>query len=275
MMFFDTLKSRYKLSGVLHLKSGLHIGSGGAREGSGPDNPVMRDYEGYPFIPGSSLKGALRAAIEQVSRNFNKDDRLICCNIFGSSTGGSDGPCIDEYKKDEIKESSADTSDYEQTIWDESCMICRLFGSPWLASKVWIQDLYIAREKFDPILVEVRDGVAIERDTETARDKGKFDFEVVPPGTEFELEIVLENPEDFEIALINLGIRQFNEGFARLGGIISRGLGRVSIEWSHIRKYTPQNILYDPEIVDIEKFIALGKEALQNKLSVNGGEKDA
>ena len=49
----------------LETKSGLHIG--GTEAGisiGGAENPIIRDFWGNPYIPGSSLKGKLRSMLE-------------------------------------------------------------------------------------------------------------------------------------------------------------------------------------------------------------------
>ena len=48
---------------------------------------------------------------------------------------------------------------------------------------------------------ELRDGVAIDRDSEKAIDGLKYDFEVVPASAAFDLEITLENatPQDLQL----------------------------------------------------------------------------
>src|SRR3974390_3458518 len=54
------------LEGELHCETGLHIGAGkGSLEIGGADNPVVKDAFGMPYIPGSSLRGSLRALLEQ------------------------------------------------------------------------------------------------------------------------------------------------------------------------------------------------------------------
>src|SRR5437588_3823176 len=54
------------LEGELACESGLHIGAGkGSLEIGGADNPVVKDAFGMPYIPGSSLRGRLRALLEQ------------------------------------------------------------------------------------------------------------------------------------------------------------------------------------------------------------------
>ena len=61
-----TFRGKYVLTGKVYAITGLHIG--GSKEGfeiGGVDNPVIRDpMTDYPYIPGSSLKGKLRAMLE-------------------------------------------------------------------------------------------------------------------------------------------------------------------------------------------------------------------
>ena len=57
---------KYIIKADLRCLTGLHIG--GTEEGfeiGGMDNPVIRDpITGYPYIPGSSLKGKMRSLLE-------------------------------------------------------------------------------------------------------------------------------------------------------------------------------------------------------------------
>lgn len=55
-----------QLTGTLLLKSGLHIGAGDTEMRiGGTDNPVVKNpLDGQPYIPGSSLKGKIRALLE-------------------------------------------------------------------------------------------------------------------------------------------------------------------------------------------------------------------
>src|SRR5689334_5732032 len=54
------------LEGELHCETGLHVGAGkGSLEIGGSDNPVVKDAFGRPYVPGSSLRGKMRALLEQ------------------------------------------------------------------------------------------------------------------------------------------------------------------------------------------------------------------
>ena len=60
------LKRISKLTGIIELQTGLHIGSGDAEMRiGGIDNPVIRNpVNNQPYIPGSSLKGKMRHLME-------------------------------------------------------------------------------------------------------------------------------------------------------------------------------------------------------------------
>ncbi len=109
------------------------------------------------------------------------------------------------------------------------CNTCQLFGSPFAAAHVNVQDLYIPIEQWSGV-IQVRDGVAIDRDSEKAKDRLKYDFEVVPPGTPFDLTITLENATLQDLQLISVGLSEFVHGEGVLGGLRSRGLGACRLE---------------------------------------------
>ena len=61
-----TFLGKLILEGEIHCQTGLHIGAGkGSLEIGGADNPVVKDAFGIPYIPGSSLRGRLRALLGQ------------------------------------------------------------------------------------------------------------------------------------------------------------------------------------------------------------------
>jgi CRISPR/Cas system CSM-associated protein Csm3 (group 7 of RAMP superfamily) len=107
------------------------------------------------------------------------------------------------------------------------CDTCWLFGSPFTASKIFFSDLYLDGEVEG--IVHVRDGVAIDRDSERAVEGLLYDYEVVAPTQAFRLEIWLEDPTDTDLRLTCLGLSEFLSGFGGLGGHRSRGLGRCQI----------------------------------------------
>jgi CRISPR-associated RAMP protein (TIGR02581 family) len=178
---FDTFKNRLELTGTLTTVTGLKVGAGRSVEPTDPDVPVMKDVDGRPLIPGSSFKGAMRSRLEAFLRGVNP-------RFANDPSELASFQWMDEVKKikkaNEQSDEQSDEKDKKLTddllkITDKaSC----LFGSPWLAGKLQIRDLTVSAENWFGQYQE-RDGVAIDRDTETAADKRKYDFEVVPAGT--------------------------------------------------------------------------------------------
>lgn len=228
MQTFDTFHSRIILRAYLVAETGLHPGAGSSLEPVGSDSPVLRDTYGRPYIPGSSFKGVLRSTIEGIIRgiNYQGPKGIQSCDIIRDE-------CVKKELRNELKKRYKEGKDRDKKFTEEllqrSCSVCRLFGSPWLASKVLIKDLYCT--DLWPGYIEVRDGVGIDRDTETAVPKRKYDYEVVPKATEFDLEIIAENADDIELGLLFIGLREFEKGYASLGGLVSRGLGKVKLQW--------------------------------------------
>ena len=128
---------------------------------------------------------------------------------------------------------------------DAHCAVCRLFGSRVVASHTRFTDALISaedRKKGRPP-VEIRDGVAIDRDLRVAAGQRKYDFEVVAPGARFDLEVFVENPKPWLLGLLVLGFDQVTLGFTALGGFTSRGLGRVEIAWMTLTELTARDLL--------------------------------
>jgi len=248
----DSLKLKVAIKGTIELSSGLHIGVGESLEVTGTDSPVLRDFNGAPYIPGSSFKGPFRAAVEAVVRAVGfSPDKLWSCNVLGRD----DEKCI--YRKEDVYHAKksrntkkANEPNVEEFLWENSCHICRLFGSPSIASRVKFPDMRI-RSEWKETMFEVRDGVAIDRDSETQKSRALYDFEIVPPGTQFEFKMIVDNPEDWELNLLLNCLDMFNKGYISLGGIKSRGLGTVKITLSSLICETAKSLLgeEEPELV--------------------------
>lgn len=106
------LKGKYIIKCKIEAQTGLHIGEGNnSLEIGGIDNAVVKDANGRPYIPGSSLKGKMRALMEfaegkvrdnllvvSVKREGRPEicihmcDDLNCpvCGLFGRNHGSHD-----------------------------------------------------------------------------------------------------------------------------------------------------------------------------------------
>lgn len=227
---FDVFKNRLEITGTLTTVTALRISAGRSTEPIGTDLPVIKDALGRPLIPGSSFKGALRSRLESFLRGVLGDDRKLVAN-----------PAIEEewsINKHEIKDFKEQfkNNDRELTnvILANTDLPSRLFGSPWLASKFQVRDLTVLPDTWFGQYQE-RDGVAIDRDTETAADGKLYDFQVVPAGTPFEFKAVVENAEEWELGLLMIGLHQFETEQIPLGGGRSRGLGVVRLDIDQLR----------------------------------------
>lgn len=293
---FDVFRNRLEISGVLTTITALRIAAGRSLEPGATDLPVVKDILGAPYIPGASFKGALRSRLESFLRGIlNTDDternRKLVANpaindewsLTSAEIKGLKGKNlrVDQLSKLEdtialdAKEKSAlsgkdglDDDSLTKLILRETDWISLLFGSPWIASKFQVRDLPVLSETwFDQY--QERNGVAIDRDTETAADGKLYDFQVVPAGTEFEFKAVIENAEAWELGLLMIGLHQFETEQIPLGGGRSRGLGVVSLNIDKMLWFDSEE---DPQklLTYLQKLVANHEDAYENAL----GKKD-
>ena len=117
---------------------------------------------------------------------------------------------------------------FSKEILDRTCWVCQLFGSSWYASKLQIRDLHVQQDLwFDQY--QQRDGVAIDRDTETASDGKLYDYEVVPAGVLFDFYAIVDNAEDWQFGMLYLGLSALKNEELTIGGGSSRGLGLINL----------------------------------------------
>jgi CRISPR-associated RAMP protein (TIGR02581 family) len=214
--------NRFELHGVIMLETALHIGTGQASATT--DAGVVRDFQGRAFIPGSSLKGAFRSAVER---------RVEWLGLWSCLL--DDQACLTNKRTDDVMNGKPW---HEQSLeWrlrkmeTELCDTCQLFGSTVLGGKVQVDDASLSEEVelVAQSLIEVRDGVGIDRDAGTAVDQAKFDYEVVPSLTAFRFYLTAENLSKPDWALLALGLLEMMNGNVPLGGKSTRGLGRCRL----------------------------------------------
>jgi len=249
---FDTFKNRLEITGVLTTITALRISAGRSTEPIGTDLPVIKDAFGRPLIPGSSFKGALRSRLESFLRGILGSDRKLVANPAIEEEWS-----IDKHEIKRFREDSENDVDLTRVILENTDLASHLFGSPWLASKFQVRDLTVLPVNWFGQYQE-RDGVAIDRDTETAADGKLYDFQVVPAGTPFEFRVVVENAEEWELGLLMIGLHQFETEQIPLGGGRSRGLGVVKLEINNIWWFDyPEN--------EPEQLITYLKELVQDR----------
>jgi len=211
------LREKVIIRGMVVPLTALHIGWQRSFDPVESDAPVIKDPKGNPFIPGSSFKGVLRSFIEGFLGGADLSDHLKPCFPTDNIN------CIDK-----------ENWNKQDLILEKACPVCRIFGSSFMGGKLKIKDMPVDEKEWHETFLRIRDGVVIDRDSRTARDKGKYDFEIVSPGVPFLLEIVGDNLEDYEKGLLFIAFDLISQGFGSLGGNVSRGTGRIKIDITEI-----------------------------------------
>jgi CRISPR-associated RAMP protein (TIGR02581 family) len=246
---FDVFKNRLEIQGTLTTVTALRISQGRSTEPIGSDLPVVKDSLGRPLIPGASLKGAMRSRLESFLRGIDLQLAVDPSELTGSSWM--------TWVKDQKKKFEKDDAALTEALLKETDLASLVFGSPWAAGKFQVRDLTVLPDAWFGQYQE-RDGVSIDRDTETAAEGRLYDFQVVPAGTPFEFKAVVENAEDWELGLLMIGLHQFETEQIPLGGGRSRGLGVVKLDISETWWVDPagdpdQLLAYLQRLVEGEK----------------------
>lgn len=188
-------KENLLLSGKIIVKTGMHVG--GIKEEleiGGVESPVIIDpATGNPIIPGSTLKGKMRALLELSDKekldprgnvHSCNDPECYICTIFGSSEEGKRGP-----------------------------------------TRVIVRDAFLDGE----VELEVKAENVINR-VEGKAEHPRF-IERVPSDSKFDLDIVysIYTPMDAENLKFLIQAMQLVED-SYLGGSGSRGYGKVEFQ---------------------------------------------
>jgi len=237
-MGFEKLEERLVFQGELEAITPLHIGSGKPEVEIGEvDMPILRDPRGIPYIPGSSLKGRVRAEAERIARSMGMP---VCNPPDVKNMCGS--------LKSDVK---------------EFCIACRIFGTAGkisVASKVKFRDAY-PKTKVEQVLE--RTGIAIDREKGTVARGALYTIEAVPAGTVFGLEIVAENLTDEELKLLLAALKSVED--SALGGSSTRGFGKVKMTFKKLYRRSAKYYIGEEEEEVLEG------EVLERWLREKGG----
>lgn len=198
------------------------------KEGADPTKPDMEFVETYHqggrsvYLPGSSLKGAIRAHAERIVRTVGSEQRK---QDDHEHLWASNPLKLNDY--DYLK-AYPDTHD----IYKWSSFTDQMFGSTAIASRIRIEDAYpdpeAAKDPNRKLKLEERNGVAIDRIFGSVA-VGPFNYQVCTRG-EFRTKIHLKNFTLAQLGLIGLVLRDLNDGWFGLGFAKSRGLGTVQVK---------------------------------------------
>jgi CRISPR-associated protein Csm3 len=213
-MGLEKLEKRQIFAGEITAVTPLHIGSGKPEMEIGEvEMPVLRNTKGEPYIPGSSLKGRVRAEAERIARKLG----MQVCNPPA------------------VREMCGSIKNRPEDI----CTVCKIFGTAGerlaVASKVKFRDA-VAVEKVER--TEIRAGIAIDRSVGAVQRGALYTVEAVPAGSKFRFEMVAENLTDDELALLLAALASVQD--SALGGSSTRGFGKVRIDLHSVRERTPE-----------------------------------
>lgn len=189
------------VTGKIHLVTGLHIGAGNDEiHIGGIDNQVVKDRDGWPYIPGSSLKGKIRCLLE-------------------TAEGAHDGKRPSNSK-----------------MFPNS-LIPKMFGdTEGMMTRLLFRDCFISKESKELLLEQSIPATESKSENSINRLSGKADnprnTERAISGLDFDYEIVVrlfENDNEAEIKAELLKGMKMLENDA-LGGSGSRGYGKIKFE---------------------------------------------
>lgn len=209
---FRQLVNEAKLEFTLTTASPLAIRSGmeNVLEPARPDMQCVRawrDGQETVYIPGSSLKGVIRARAEQI------------INLLG----GAACSCTNRQEACSGKEKELEGADATRR-YREVCPACRIFGSTIMAGRAAFPDAY----PISPVKVGERTRVAINRLTGGSQGAALFQQEVVEEAV-FRAGIILTNYELWQLRLLLWVLGDMHEGYVALGGGSTRGFGRMHV----------------------------------------------
>jgi len=206
--------TEYKV--IICFKSDLHIGSGFGFARI-VDLMSVKDANGLAYIPASTIKGKLRSTCSKIARTLNYEPSFL----------------NREYKL--CDKLVADVCKHEDPR--DRCVICRLFGSPFVEGKLIFKDAVINEEEANKIGIlshinqlrvdeqnETRNSVKLSRSLRISSPQNLFTMETTSRKLTFNGSIYAkERLTEQEQNLLKFGLKVLSH----IGGQKARGLGRI------------------------------------------------
>lgn len=180
----------------------LHIGKYRTEENF--DSPTIKYLNNIAYIPGSNFRERFQYKLKTlVNLGLTLEDRKL--HIL------------------DIKEIFGDINTGRK--------------SNYMRGKIYIEDLIIEPNIKKPI----RDGITLNRHTGITKQSNKFDYNIIENAT-FKLNIILENLEDYEVDLINIGLNLMKDDM--FGQKTTSRIGRCKLSIDRV-KYITKDTLND------------------------------
>ncbi|OQY97698.1 MAG: hypothetical protein B6D35_14365 [Candidatus Brocadia sp. UTAMX2] len=188
---------------------------------AGSDHASIRDKEGNPFLPPSTIRGVLRSRAEQILRTLNPASACDSAHDAFSCAAKLEA----RKKKEEQK-----GIDYEPP-WEKLedgtllCMGCLLFGSAFLGSRLLFQTGAYNRDKsHDEVLQHF---VAIDRFTGGAKEGAKYDALPLYNVLFSDCKIIIKDFSLWQIGLLALVMKDVMQSDIRMGFGTRKGYGQA------------------------------------------------
>lgn len=213
------VKERIFIRGLLHLDTPTHFG-GSEAEGA-TDMPLLYDAkDGHsPLLTGASIAGALRNYLREYEKGYSWAEKVAepqkswAEQLFGHLHEEANPQDLQRPKRSSVQ---------SWLMIDDALGTVPVLGDA----------------------VEVRDGVAIEGKTRTAKKDAKFDLELLAAGTvfpmNFELWVSKDNPQLLESLAIAL--HGLESGEIGLGKRKRRGYGRCHVTGWQVWRYRMDDV---------------------------------
>lgn len=182
---------KLEITVTLTLEQAIHIGTGSALT-INTDSPILRDENGHPLLPGSSIRGVLRNWCEREAciLGIEREDVI---RLFGPNT----------------KEMTDTDKNGKQPHDRQGRLVCSSIRLP-------------------EAKTEIRDHICLNPEYETVAKGAKFDQEVtLIKDVAFTLTYEGDGPNDPEIELLHCVCQALEERLLSFGGKSGIGLGAI------------------------------------------------
>jgi len=200
----------------------------------GIDQHTVVDQEGFPYIPGSSIKGSLRTIIRDDESNMAKEITDLYISYL-KEKWAEDWKLIQEFVKEKEKLDRIETV-YKKVLRDASAEY--LFGIEGFdhTPKLLFEDLLLIpelRNKEICFSIDMKNSISIGAEKPESNPRS---YKTARSGLVFEgvvhfyrLGFLGGNAEDLCRAFIIENLKKFNSGIYRLGNSKSRGYGKIKV----------------------------------------------
>lgn len=217
------------------INTALCIGDSGASE-TGADKSTVKTSDGKLYIPASTLKGIWRHACEAIAPSQG----YTVCN-----SPRAENMCASNH-----------------------CVICQIFGSPTLESRIFISDLKLDND-LGTETTAIRSGVTINRNRKVAEDQRLYFTETSLPNAGFEFSGNVTIGSEItgkQIELLSAGLNYIHA----IGSGKTRGLGWLKIKR---KETTPSTRDIQPIEADSGAFTKLSIKVTLKSPILTGGRK--